>query len=76
MLRHDRDVVSLMGGLLLALIGGLFLLDDLTAVRIDDRWVAPLVLLVVGGLGLLAGVRRVRAGGDAGPGAADPAPPT
>jgi len=54
---HDRDAVSLMGGLLLVLVAGLFLLHDLTAVDLDARWVAPAVLITVGGAGVLASLR-------------------
>jgi len=55
--RHDRDVLSLMGGLLLVLLAGLFLLTDLTDLGIEARWAGPLVLLAVGGAGLAATVR-------------------
>ena len=55
---HDRDAVSLMGGLLLVLIAGLFLLEDLTSLDVQGRWVAPLALLTVGAVGLLATLRR------------------
>ena len=54
MSRHDRDVLSLMGGLLLVLLAGLFLLTDLTDLGIPARWAGPLVLLAVGGAGLAA----------------------
>ena len=57
MSRHDRDVLSLMGGLLLVLLAGLFLLTDLTEFGIEARWAGPLVLLAVGGAGLAATVR-------------------
>ena len=55
--RHERDAVSLMAGLLLVLLAGAFLLTDLTAVEIDGRWVAPVVLITVGAAGLLATLR-------------------
>ena len=57
MSRHDRDVLSLMGGLLLVLLAGLFLLTDLTDLGIEARWAGPLVLLAVGGAGLAATLR-------------------
>ena len=57
---HERDAVSLMSGLLLVLVAGLFLLHDLTAVDVDGRWVAPAVLLTVGAAGLLATLRSSR----------------
>ena len=58
MWRHERDAVSLMGGLLVLLVGVLFLLTDLTGLSLDDRWIAPGVLLSVGAAGLLATLRR------------------
>jgi len=55
--RHERDAVSLMGGLLLVLVAGVFLLGDLTSVDVDGRWVVPLVLLAVGAAGLASTLR-------------------
>lgn len=52
--RHGRDVFSLMAGLLLVLPAGLFLLTDLTDLSVDGRWAGPVVLIVVGVVGLLA----------------------
>lgn len=60
MSRHDRDGLSLMAGLLLLLVGGLYLLDDLTTVRVDGDWVLPVGLVVIGALGLLTSLRSVR----------------
>ncbi len=57
-LRHDRDAVSLMGGVLTVLVAGLFLLVDTTDVGLDARWTGPLVLIVVGVVGLLSTLRR------------------
>lgn len=56
--KHEPDVFSLMAGLLLALIGGLYLLSDLTSVDLDGRWVGPVVLIAVGLVGLLSTLRR------------------
>ena len=56
--RHDRDVVSLVLGLLLVAVGGVFLLVDLSERSYDLRWVGPAGLIVIGVLGLLASVRR------------------
>ena len=56
--KHDQDTVSLMAGLLLVLIAGLFLLGDLTSVDLDGRWMWPAALIVVGGVGLLSTLRR------------------
>ncbi|CAN5163206.1 hypothetical protein BH24ACT10_BH24ACT10_16070 [soil metagenome] len=60
MSRHDRDSLSLMAGLLLLLVGGAYLLDDLTAIRVDGDWVLPVGLVVIGALGLLSSLRSVR----------------
>ncbi len=57
MSRHERDAVSLMGGLLLVLVAGLFLLADLTTVDLDGRWVLPVVLVTVGAAGLASTLR-------------------
>ena len=57
MSRHDRDVLSLMSGLLLVLLAGLFLITDLTDLGVEARWAGPLVLLAVGGAGLAATLR-------------------
>ena len=54
---HERDAVSLMAGLLLVLVAALFLVSDLTSLEVDGRWVAPLVLIVVGGVGLMSTLR-------------------
>ena len=59
--RHERDAVSLMAGLLMVLGAGLFLLGDLTGLDLDGRWVAPVVLIAVGGTGLLSILRSQRA---------------
>lgn len=55
--RHERDAVSLMGGLLVVLLAGLFLLGDLTDLSLDGRWVVPVVLLAVGATGLVSSLR-------------------
>ena len=55
--RHDRDAVSLMGGLLIVLVAGLFLLTELTDLSVEGRWAGPALLLAVGTAGLLATLR-------------------
>lgn len=57
MWRHERDTMSLMAGLLLVLLAGVFLVEDLTSLSVDGRWVAPLVLIAVGGAGLASSLR-------------------
>lgn len=63
MSRHERDVVSLMAGLLLVVLAGLFLVTDLADVDLDGWWVLPVVLVAVGAAGLLSTVRCSRGGG-------------
>ncbi len=58
MSRHERDAVSLMGGLLLVLVALGALVDDLTPVRVDVAWVLPGLLVAIGVVGLLATTRR------------------
>ena len=62
MSRHERDVLSLMFGLLLVLLAGLFLITDLTDLGVEARWAGPLVLLAVGGAGLAATLRSADSG--------------
>ena len=57
MWRHERDTLSLMAGLLLVLLGAVFLVDDLTGFEVDGRWAAPVVLIAVGAVGLLSSLR-------------------
>ena len=67
--RHARDVTSLMAGLLLAALAGLFFVSDLTDLSVAVRWVGPVLLIGVGAVGLLMTIRS-RPGAD--PTAADP----
>jgi len=57
MSRHEVDVVSMVSGLLLVLLAGLFLLDELTSLSLDAQWVVPVVLLNVGVAGLVTSLR-------------------
>ena len=56
--RHPRDAVSLVLGLVLATVAGLFLLVDLTDHSVDLRWAGPVALMAIGALGLAATLRR------------------
>ena len=58
MWRHERDAVSLMGGLLLVLVAVAVLVDDLTDLRFDEGVTSAVVLVAVGAAGLLASLRR------------------
>jgi hypothetical protein len=55
--RHRRDAVSLVTGLLLLAVAGLFLVSDAGGVAVDIRWLAPVVLIGIGLVGLLASAR-------------------
>ena len=55
---HERDAVSLMGGLLLVLLALGVLVDSLTDVRLEAGWAAPVALVAVGLAGLWASLRR------------------
>ena len=57
MWRHERDAVSLMAGLLVLLVGVLYLIAELTDLGLDGRWLGPGVLLTVGVVGLLSTLR-------------------
>ena len=67
--RHACDVASLMAGLLLAALAGLFFVSDLTDLSVAVRWVGPVLLIGVGAVGLLTTIRS-RPGAD--PTAAEP----
>lgn len=60
MWRHERDSLSLMAGLLLVLLGAVFLVDDLTGLDVDGRWAAPVVLITVGAVGLASSLRSAQ----------------
>jgi uncharacterized integral membrane protein len=47
-----------MAGLLLVLLAAVFLVEDLTSLSVDGRWVAPLVLIAVGAVGLTSTLRH------------------
>lgn len=57
MSRHERDLVSLMLGLLTVLLAGLFLVVDMSDVSVDGRWVIPVLFIGVGAVGLLGTLR-------------------
>jgi len=47
-----------MGGLLVVLLAGLFLVGDLTDLSLNGQWVVPVVLLAVGATGLVSSLRN------------------
>lgn len=60
MRRHELDLISLGAGVLFLLVAVGHLIGALTDVRldVDARWIAPVVLLAGGALGLLASLSR------------------
>ncbi len=60
MRRHRPDVVSLVFGLLLLAVAGLYLVTDLSSRSVDLRWVTPVVLIGIGVIGLAGSARRPR----------------
>lgn len=58
--RHETEAVSLMAGLLLLLVAGVFLVGDLTTAPLDGRWIAPVGLIAVGAAGLVTSLRQRR----------------
>jgi hypothetical protein len=58
--RHSRDAVSLVMGLLLMAVAGLFLAGDAGGVDVNLHWMAPVTLIGIGLVGLLASARPKR----------------
>ena len=58
MQRHDRDDTSLVAGLLFLALGAAYLLDAVTGISIDARWVLPVLLIGLGLAGLAASLPR------------------
>jgi hypothetical protein len=56
--RHPLDLFSLVAGLLFAVLGALFGLDQLDALDVDLRWIPAIVLLVLGAAGIIASLTR------------------
>ncbi len=62
MQRHELDPLSLVGGLLFAGLGVLFLLDVADTLTVQARWVWPILLIGLGVGGLVSS--RPRSGLD------------
>lgn len=60
MQRHERDLTSLVAGVLFVLIGTAWGVGALDSVRVDGRWLLPALLIGLGAAGLLGSGRRVR----------------
>ena len=56
--RHPRDAFSLVLGLLIVAGALMFLITDGTGHSFDLRWVGPMALILIGGAGLTASLRR------------------
>jgi hypothetical protein len=52
--RHELDPLSLVGGLVFAALGVLYLLDAADSLTVQPRWVWPALLIALGIGGLLA----------------------
>jgi hypothetical protein len=52
--RHELDPLSLVGGIVFAGLGALFLLDGAGSLTVQPRWVWPVLLIAIGVGGLLA----------------------
>lgn len=60
MRRHDLDLVSLLAGLLFTGMAVAYVVGAYTDVRLDGRFVVPLVLVALGAAGLLGAVTAQR----------------
>lgn len=56
---HALDAISLVAGLVCALIAGLYLLADLTNAEVGPGLVTAAVVAALGAVGLLVGIRRL-----------------
>ncbi|MEO8898183.1 MAG: hypothetical protein ABI352_01730 [Candidatus Dormibacter sp.] len=65
MQRHPTDPISLVAGIVFAVIGALLLADRLDVVA-HARWVAPLLLIVIAIVMLVSVSPRHRGGADTG----------
>jgi hypothetical protein len=52
--RHQLDPLSLVGGIVFAALGVLFLFDAAGSLTVHPRWVWPILLIALGVGGLLA----------------------
>lgn len=74
MRRHDTDVVSLLAGLLFVAVAAAQLLASASDVELDGQWVLPMLLVLLGLVGLASAVRGSRSTEQpAGGGREDPA---
>lgn len=60
MKRHDPDYFSLAAGLVFTVLGIVFAISAATGWAIDGRWIAPTVLVFLGGGGVAASLAASR----------------
>jgi branched-subunit amino acid permease len=60
MKKHDLDPVSLVFGVVFAVVGVMSLLDHADVIDIDGRWLWPGVLIALGLMGLMTALRPDR----------------
>jgi uncharacterized integral membrane protein len=60
MKQHDLDPVSLVGGLVLVIVAGLYAVDHTTGVQVRWLLAVPAGLIAVGAAILIIVVRRIR----------------
>jgi hypothetical protein len=58
--RHEIDFVSVVAGLLFLLVAGVHIVARATDTDLNLRWMVPVVLVLLGALGLLSAVRSPR----------------
>jgi putative Mn2+ efflux pump MntP len=58
--RHDLDLVSLIAGVLFAMIALVHLVGAATDEAVDPRWIAPVLLVGLGVAGLAGALRGTR----------------
>ncbi len=67
MKRHDLDPVSLVFGVVFAVVGAVSLLDHADVISIDGKWLWPGLLIALGLVGLITALRPDRPVAEADP---------
>lgn len=58
MRRHELDVTSLVAGVLFVVAGIAFVVGEVSGLRLDARWLVPMLLVGAGAIGLAGALRR------------------
>ena len=58
--RHELDLTSLVAGVVFVVLGLVYAVDGAGWADLDLRWIAPVLLLALGGVGLVAALRPPR----------------